>query len=91
MRKLKPIDKKGREIHQGDWVRVVDLPESLSNAPSETKTVLKKSKNKTFRVESFGKYGHIELEVWRKLKLKTMDSIWIEPFCVVRSRLKKSL
>ncbi len=91
MDKLEPIDKKGRSLEIGDWVRIIDLPPTISDLPVETRKVFGKSLGNTFKIEGFGRYGHLELEVWKKLKLEGMDTIYIEPFCVLRSRRRKKV
>jgi hypothetical protein len=88
MNKIKPIDIKGRVILKGDFVRIIKIPEDVlqPQSPKDTKQIFKKALGKTFRVEGFGKYGHIELQVGKKLKPRTFDVIWIEPYCVSISR-----
>jgi hypothetical protein len=65
MIKLKPIDKKGRIIHKNDWIRITEMPKFISKMPKCTKRIFKKSIGKTFKVESFDKYGYLELDVWK--------------------------
>lgn len=89
MTKLKPHDKKARQIHKGDWIRIIELPDDMSSMTKESIKIFKKALGNTFKIESFDKYGHIELAVWRKLKLKTFDTIWIEPCHISRSRFMK--
>lgn len=89
MTKLKPHDRKGRPLHKGDWIRIIELPGDISSTAKETIKIFRKALGNTFKIESFDKYGHIELAVWKKLKLNTFDTIWIEPCYVSRSRLMK--
>jgi hypothetical protein len=62
----------------GDYVKVVKMPANLSDpAGIGTPAVFKRAQGKTFRIEGFDLYGHIELVVSRR------DTIWIEPEFVV--------
>ena len=74
----------------GNWVRVTRVPPGLKDSPGlETKAVFKQALGKTFRINAFGHYGHIELQVSRKRSsdgVWHLDTIWIEPEFVVRSR-----
>ncbi len=89
MKKAKPEDMKGRKLRKGDWVRIMCIPDWVKRMPQSTKMVFKDSLNKTFKIEGFDKVGYLELEVWKKLKLKSGDTIWIQPSCVLRSRIGK--
>ena len=72
---------KGRrhKFRVGDLVRVVEIPTNLKDpAKIGTPKVFERAKGKTFRIEGFDPYGHIELVVTKR------DTIWIEPEFVVR-------
>ena len=67
----------------GDLVRVVKLPADLHDAAGiGTPEVFASALGKTFRVEGFGEYGHLELVVRRRTTDSDSfdsDTIWIEP------------
>src|SRR5258708_7563443 len=68
------VKKLGRKFRVGDLVTVVEIPSDLTDAAGiGTPMVFKRARGKIFRVEGFGKYGHIELKVTKR------DTIWIEP------------
>lgn len=77
-------------MNVGDWVRVTQVPPGLKDSPGlETKTVFEQALGRTFRIEAFDDYGHIELLVSRRRSRDSvwdLDTIWIEPEFVVRSR-----
>ena len=83
--------KTGRKpLKIGDWVRITQVPPGLKDSPGlETKRVFEEALGKTFRIKGFGEYGHIELLVSRRRSpngVWDLDTIWIEPEFVVRSR-----
>jgi hypothetical protein len=49
------------------------------DSPAETRSVFKRAVGKTFVVQGFGSYGHIELDI---SKIQKLNTIWIEPDCV---------
>jgi GNAT superfamily N-acetyltransferase len=58
----------------GDLVKVTQIPANLTDAAEiGTPDVFKRALGKTFRIEDFHRYGHIELIV------SQCDTIWIEP------------
>ena len=79
-----------RPLKVGNWIRVTQVPFGLKNSPGlETKKVFEQALGKTFRIIAFGEYGHVELLVSRKKSTDAvwhLDTIWIEPEFVVRSR-----
>ncbi len=84
--KLKPYDQQGRLIQKGDWVRLAEIPPDINKMPKATKDVFKKALGKTFKVESFDKYGHAELDLTKKFE--KFHFIWVEPECLLRFRRK---
>jgi hypothetical protein len=63
---------------------IKEIPTGLTDAAGiDTPGVFKRSLGKTFRVEGFDEYGHLELRVTK------LDTIWIEPEFVVRAKRKK--
>ncbi len=71
------IDKLGRTIRIGDWVRLAMIPPSITNMPLETRLVFKKALGKTFRIESFNAYNLAELDLSKKVIENNW--IWVEP------------
>jgi len=68
-----------RKFRTGDFVKIVQIPDDLTDAVGiGTPEVFRRSLGKTFRIEGFDRYGHIELVVSRR------DTIWIEPKFVMR-------
>jgi hypothetical protein len=64
---------KARKFKVGDRVRVVEIPPGLTgSADVDTPSVFKRALGKTFRIEGFDAYGHLELMVTKR------DTIWIE-------------
>ena len=76
---LRPIDRRGRLIRQGDFVRIAQLP-WLRGMPAETKTVFRRSRRRVLRVHRFEENGLAELVVRR------LETIYIEPGCLVVHR-----
>jgi hypothetical protein len=81
---------KAHKYKVGDWVRVVKIPSDLTDpAGIDTPGVFKRALGKTFRIEGFGDYGHLELVVAERRpssKRYESDTIWIEPEFVTRVR-----
>ncbi len=79
-----------KPLKVGDWVRVAQVPPGLTDPLGlETKTVFERALGKVFRIQAFGDHGHIELVVSRRRSPTgawDLDTIWIEPEFVVRSR-----
>jgi hypothetical protein len=78
-----PIDAAGRDLRVGDWVRVVSVPDSVAPMPRRSKRVFSAAVDKTFQIEAFNEIGCAELDLRGKVG---PDTIWIEPFCLVRIR-----
>jgi hypothetical protein len=78
-----PIDAAGRDLRVGDWVRVVSVPGSVVTMPRWSKRVFSAAVGKTFQLEAFNEVGCAELDLRGKVG---SDTIWIEPFCVARTR-----
>ncbi|MBI3923606.1 MAG: hypothetical protein HY318_19460 [Armatimonadetes bacterium] len=83
-----PIDALGKDLRVGDWVLVVAVPLSLRGMPEESRRAFSRAVGNTFQIESFDEFGYLELFLWPKISL---DFIWIEPFCVRRSRRYRQL
>lgn len=81
------VDRLGRPIRRGDWVRLVALPAPVASAPPETRRVARAALGRTFRVEGFGRYGHVELDLTQKVA--RFHTIWVEPDCLVVSRRRR--
>ena len=88
--------KKTPQFKVGDRVTVITLPPNLDDrAQIDTPEVFRRALGKTFRVEGFGKYGHLELVVAERRPTPNTyesDTIFIEPEFVTlvrRSRAKK--
>jgi hypothetical protein len=78
-----PIDTAGRDLRVGDWVRVVSVPGTVVTMPHRSKRVFSAAVGKTFQLEAFNEVGCAELDLRGKVG---PDTIWIEPFCLARSR-----
>jgi hypothetical protein len=78
-----PIDAAGRDLSVGDWVRVASVPTSVATMPRQSKRVFSGAVGKTFQIEAFDEVGCAELNLRGKVG---PDTIWIEPFCLVRTR-----
>jgi hypothetical protein len=61
----------------------VSVPDSITRMPRTTKQAFSRAVGKTFQIEAFDELGCAELDLSGKVGL---DTIWIEPFCVRRSR-----
>ena len=82
--RLKAIDEAGRPIRIGDWVRLMCLPPGVSRSPAATRRAFRKALGLTFRIEAFNRYGLAELDLTRKVA--KLESIWVEPDCLRRTR-----
>ncbi|WP_416928876.1 hypothetical protein [Ottowia sp.] len=80
---LKANDVKGRPLVVGDWVRVAVLPD-IAALDRHAKRAFCFALGKTFRIDSFDRYGHAELDLSRKLG--SFETIWVEPAFLSRSR-----
>jgi hypothetical protein len=67
----------------GEKVKVVQIPKELHDAAKiGTPALFRRILGKTFSVEGFDRYGHVELKATKR------DSIWIEPEFLVHVRSK---
>lgn len=83
-----PFDAQGHDLRIGDWVRVIAVPISIRSMPDCTKRAFSTAVGHTFQIEAFDQTGCLELEMWPKVSL---DTIWLEPCCAIRSRRYKRL
>lgn len=88
MKKHAPIDIDGNDLQIGDWVRVLAVPLSISGMPDESIDAFCRAVGNTFQIEAFDDTGCMELDMWPKV---STDTIWLEPYCVKRSRRYKKL
>lgn len=88
MEKLAPIDVHGNDLQVGDWVRVIAVPLSIKDMPIETKEAFSDAVGHTLQIVAFDETGCLELEMWPKVSL---DTVWLEPYCVKRFRRYKRL
>jgi hypothetical protein len=73
------------KIKVGDKVRVLRVPPAVNKeVPAETRKLFRRCVGKVRRVDGFGKYGHLELNVHDDGTQATCcaNTIWIEPECV---------
>ena len=84
---LEPYDQAGNLLAVGDWVRVVQVPPGVAQAPRETRSVFRRAVGKTFRVEGFNEYGLAELNLSKKVAKGHI--IWVEPAFLSRSRRRR--
>jgi hypothetical protein len=84
--KTLPIQKDctGRNLHAGDLVRIVGLPD-LSGMPTRTRResepVFQYLRGKYKRISSFNQNGLAEIELRiRKGKLSGLLTVWLEPY-----------
>jgi hypothetical protein len=79
------MQKVRHKFRVGDWVTIVKIPSDLTDtARIGTPEVFKRAKGKTFCIEGFGRYGHVELVVTKR------DTIGIEPEFLVRADQPRS-
>jgi hypothetical protein len=64
-------------------VRVVGLPD-ISRLTRDAQRAFRFAMNKTFRVDAFDRYGHVELDLTQKMR--AFHTIWLEPYLLSRSR-----
>ena len=82
-----PTDAAGRDVRVGDWVRVLSVPASIARMPRAAKRAFSRAVGQTFQIEAFDQLGCAELDLTGKVG---SDTIWIEPFCVQRTRRPKT-
>jgi len=87
--RLKPFDQKGRRIRRGDWVRLVGIPAVVRKHKGGTLRMFRAAEGRTFRVEGFGRYGHAELDLTKKVA--RFHTIWVEPDLLSLSRRRHPL
>jgi hypothetical protein len=77
----------------GDLVTVIKVPTGLGDEPElNTKTVFETCLGKTFTIQGFDQYGHLELAVGKEIDDLVggyMNTIWIEPEFVVPAKRKQ--
>lgn len=78
-----PVDSEGRDLKVGDWVRVIAAPLSIRGMPAESLEAFSRAIGHTFQIEAFDEAGCLHLDMYPKV---SCDSIYIEPYCVRRSR-----
>ncbi len=81
------MDAAGRDLRIGDWVRIASVPDSVTAMPRASRRAFSAAVGKTFQIEAFNRVGCAELDLSAKVG---PDTIWIEPFCVVRTRRPKT-
>lgn len=83
---FEPIDKLGRPIEVGDWVRLVEIPPNVRHMPADTIDVFRLSIGKTFKIYEFDEWGY----AWLNLSKKVAQghSIGVEPEFLQRTRRK---
>jgi hypothetical protein len=84
---LQAVDALGRPLHVGDWVRLLALPPKRGHWPAATRRVFRRALGLTFRIEGFGRYGHAELDLSRKVA--RLETIWVEPNLLRRTRTRQ--
>ena len=82
------VDARGRDLQLGDWVRVLQAPISIVGMPAESLAAFSSAIGLTLQVLSFDETGCLELHLHQKRI--GWDTVWLEPFCVERSRRPRS-
>ena len=71
----------------GDWVTIVKIPPDIGNETEmNTKRVFEICIGKTYPIQGFDKYGHLELDVSKDVDHVVggfMNTIWIEAKFVI--------
>lgn len=70
----------------GDNVRVVRTPDALPSMPADTRKAFESIVGYVFPVKGIGRYGQLELMVGSVVDPLIggfMNTVWIEPDCVV--------
>ena len=83
---FEPLDKNGKRIEVGDWVRLTEIPPDVINLPEEIQLVFEKALGKTFQIERFDSYGLAEIDL--TVKVAKFEWIWVEPQFLVLFRRK---
>ena len=84
--KLAPVDVLGRTLRKGDWARLIALPPDITKSPAQVRRVFKRALGLTFRVDGFGRYGHVELDLTKKVA--HLEFIYVEPYLLRRTRTR---
>ncbi len=88
---LNEIEKNKYKI--GDLVTIIQIPSDLQDHPElKTKTVFELCLGKTYRIQGFDRYGHLELSVGKEVGNRVggyLNTIWIEPEFVVPAKDRK--
>jgi hypothetical protein len=74
-------------IPVGAHVRVIKIPDSIANMPTETQAAFEMAMGKMFVVAGHNSYGHLELELGPEIDKAIggfMNTIWIEPEFVIQ-------
>ncbi len=88
---------KRKKYKIGDLVTVIQVPPDLRDDPElKTKTVFKTCLGKTYAIQGFDQYGHLELAVGKDIDNLVggyMNTVWIEPEFVIpaKNRTKNNL
>ncbi len=83
---FEPADSLGRSIEVGDWVRLVEIPPSVAQMPTETIEVIRLALGKTFKIYEFDEWGCAWLNLSKKVARG--HSIGVEPEFLQRTRRK---
>jgi AraC-like DNA-binding protein len=86
--KVPPVDVLGRKLRKGDWARLIALPSDLNKSPAHVRRVFRRALGLTFRVDGFGRYGHVELDLTKKVA--HLEFIWVEPNLLRRTRTRRA-
>ncbi|MGE0882890.1 MAG: hypothetical protein AB7P14_05060 [Blastocatellales bacterium] len=85
---LEPIDKLGRPIEVGDWVRLVEVPPSVATMPQETRDIFRRALGKTFKIYEFDEWGMAWLNLSKKVERS--HTIGVEPaYLLLTRRMRK--
>ncbi len=87
--------KRTNKFRVGDRVTIIKFPPDLKvETELQTKRVFELCLGKTYTIQDFDRYGHLELMVGRdvdKIVGGSKNTIWIEPeFVVLAKRKRKS-
>jgi len=82
--RLPPIDVLGRRLRKGDWARLIALPDDLKKCPAHVRRIFRRALGLTFRVDGFGRYGYVELDLTKKVA--HLEFIYVEPHLLRRTR-----
>jgi hypothetical protein len=81
---------KRKKYRKGDLVTIMKVPSDLRDDPElKTKTVFETCLGKTYAIQGFDRYGHLELAVGKDIDSLVggyMNTIWIEPEFVMPAK-----